>query len=61
MGEEMKIYLSKGKVLEAYEVSTLKDSATISVKNQMHRLRKILRPLIGKTVKVYIEVINEKH
>jgi len=54
----MKTYLSKGKVLEATEVLTRKATATISVKGQFARIKKHLVPLIGKTVKVYIEVIK---
>jgi len=52
----MKKYLSRGKVLEAWEVKTGKATATISVKGQLASIRKILVPLIGKTVRVYIEV-----
>lgn len=56
----MKMYLSKGKVLEATEVKTRRATATISVKGQFARIRKILAPLIGKTVRVYIEVVEAK-
>jgi hypothetical protein len=53
-----KKYLSKGEVLEAWEVKTRKATATISVKGQFARIRKMLVPLVGKTVRVYIEVVE---
>lgn len=54
----MKQYLSKGKVLEGNEVKTGRPTATISVEGQFTRIKKILVPLIGKTVRVYIEVVE---